>query len=477
MIQGQLYVGGEWRDAEDGATFDCINPANDEVVARCASGGEADIDAAVQAARAAFESGKWATMMPFKRAALLNKLADLIDRDADELAQRETMNTGKTWFDSRKIEIPFCAQVLRYFAGLADKFGGRTLPARKDALQMTLKEPVGVIGAITPWNFPLLLATWKIAPALAAGCTFVLKPASLTPLSALHFAKLCEEAGIPPGVFNVVSGSGSKAGMALVRHPGIDKIAFTGSTEVGRTVQAEAAKTSKRVTMELGGKSPNVIFGDADLKAATRGALTGIFYNKGEVCAAGSRLLVERSIYDDVVEQLAAKAAKTTVGDPMDENTRMGPVASKAQLDSALDFIASGKSEGARLVAGGERVGDKGCFLQATVFADVESRMRIAQEEIFGPVLSVMPFEEEEQLIGLANDTRFGLAAGVWTKDIQKAMRAARALKAGTVWINTYNLYDAGLPFGGYKESGFGRELGLEAIEGYLETKSVWIQL
>ena len=477
MIQGQLYVGGEWRDAEDGATFDCINPANDEVVASCASGGEADIDAAVSAARAAFDGGKWATMMPFKRAALLNKLADLIDRDADELAQRETMNTGKTWFDSRKIEIPFCAQVLRYFAGCADKFGGRTLPARKDALQMTLKEPVGVIGAITPWNFPLLLAMWKIAPALAAGCTFVLKPASLTPLSALHFAKLCEEAGIPPGVFNVVPGSGSKAGMALVRHPGVDKIAFTGSTEVGRTVQTEAAKTSKRVTMELGGKSPNVIFGDADLKAATRGALTGIFYNKGEVCAAGSRLLVQRSVYDDVVEQLAAKAAKTTVGDPMDENTRMGPVASKAQLESALDFIESGKSEGAKLIAGGERVGDKGCYLQATVFADVESRMRIAQEEIFGPVLSVLPFEEEEQLIALANDTRYGLAAGVWTKDIQKAMRAARALKAGTVWINTYNLYDAGLPFGGYKESGFGRELGLEAIEGYLETKSVWIQL
>ncbi|HHI79778.1 MAG TPA: aldehyde dehydrogenase family protein [Planctomycetes bacterium] len=479
MIEGKLFINGSWISSKSGETFPCLNPADESQIATCASASKADVDSTVLAARKAFDEGPWPRMPAAKRGKILNKLASLIQRDADELAKRETLCTGKTWFDSRKIEIPFAGQVFAYYAGLADKVGGRTLPNREDAFLMTIKQPVGVMAAIVPWNFPFLLSAWKIAPALAAGCTMILKPASLTPLSILHFAELCNEAGVPPGVFNVLTGSGSTVGMGLVQHPGVDKVAFTGSTEVGRIVQAEAAKTCKRITLELGGKSPNIVFEDADQKAALRGALTGIFYNKGEVCAAGSRVLVQRSIYDGFVEQLGEKAKKLKVGHPMEEGTRMGPVISQAQLDNALSFIQSAKDEGARLMAGGDRAKglDKGYYLEATVFADVSNDMRIAREEIFGPVLSVIPFEDEKEAWEIANATPYGLAAGIWTRDVSRALRTAKAISAGTVWVNAYNLYDPGLPFGGFKQSGFGRELGIEAMESYLETKSVWVQL
>ncbi len=479
MIEAKLFINGSWTEAKNGESFFCINPADESQVATCASASTADVDAAVSAARKAFDEGPWPKMQAAKRGRILNKLASLIQRDADELARLETLCTGKTWFDSRKIEIPFAGQVFSYYAGLSDKIGGRTLPSREDAFLMTIKQPIGVMAAIVPWNFPFLLSAWKIAPALAAGCTMIIKPASLTPLSILHFAKLCKEAGVPPGVFNILTGSGSTVGMGLVQHPGVDKIAFTGSTEVGQIVQAEAAKTCKRITLELGGKSPNIIFEDADIKAALRGALTGIFYNKGEVCAAGSRVLVQRSIYDNFVEQLGEKARKLKVGGPMEEGTRMGPVISDSQLNNALSFIQSAKDEGARLVAGGKRLTefDKGFYLEPTVFADVSNEMRIAKEEIFGPVLSVIPFEDETEAWNIANATPYGLAAGIWTQDISRALRTVKAISAGTVWVNAYNLYDPGLPFGGFKQSGFGRELGLEALESYLETKSIWVQL
>jgi acyl-CoA reductase-like NAD-dependent aldehyde dehydrogenase len=364
-------------------------------------------------------------------------------------------------------------------AGWADKITGDTLPVAPGFFTYTLKEPVGVVGAIVPWNFPLNLASWKVAPALAAGCTVVLKPASETPLTALLFAEVAEAAGFPAGAFNVVAGGGRTAGAALVKHPDVDKIAFTGSTEVGRTIMRDAADTVKRVTLELGGKSPNIIFADADVAQAVRGAQTAIFYGKGEVCAAGSRLLVERKVHDQVVEDLAARAKKLVPGDPFDKNTRLGAVVSARRQATVLSYIEKGKAEGAELVAGGNgaKVNGKGFFVEATVFDRVRPDMTIAREEIFGPVLAVLAFDDVEEGIRLANQSMYGLAAGIWTKDIQKAHRVARAIRAGTVWINTYNCYDSAAPFGGYKASGFGRDLGREALDGYLETKSVWVAL
>jgi acyl-CoA reductase-like NAD-dependent aldehyde dehydrogenase len=419
-------------------------------------------------------------MAAAERARILWALADLITANLDEMARLESINTGKTLFDSGKVELPFAAEVFRYYAGWATKIHGETLALRDGAFTFTLRQPLGVVGAIVPWNFPFLLASWKIAPALAAGNTVVLKPASLTPLTALRFARLTEEAGLPEGVFNVVPGPGGKAGTALVRHPGVDKVAFTGSTEVGKGIMRDAAGTVKRVSLELGGKSPNVVFADADLEAALRGAMTGIFYNKGEVCAAGSRLLLEENVHDEFVARLAERVKGLKVGDPLDKGTRMGPVVSKTQLDAVLGYIATGRREGARLVAGGERAsvgGGKGYFVQPTVFAGVTGSMTIAREEIFGPVLSVIPFKDVDAAIAQANDTGYGLAAAVWTRDVAKALRAARAIRAGTVWVNAYNLYDAALPFGGFKESGFGRELGQAGLDLYTEVKSVWIDI
>ena len=480
MQSGQLFIDGKWRAPATGQTYATINPATEEQSAQVAKGDERDVDVAVTAARKAFETGPWSKMPAAERARLVWKLGDLIMANLDEMARLESLCTGKTLFDSGKVEIPFAAEVFRYYAGWATKIHGDTLGLREGAFTFTLRQPVGVVGAIVPWNFPFLLSSWKIAPALAAGNTVVLKPASLTPLTALKFAELCQEAGLPEGVFNVVTGPGSAVGMALVRHPGVDKIAFTGSTEVGKQIMREAAGSLKRVSLELGGKSPNIVFADADMDAAVKGALTGIFYNKGEVCAAGSRLFVEERVHENFVGQLAERVKGLKVGDPMDKSTRMGPVVSKAQMETVLGYIESGKQEGARLVAGGGRakVGNgKGYFIEPTIFDGVSNRMKIAREEIFGPVLSVIPFRSVEDGIAEGNETTYGLAAAVWTRDVAKALRAARAIRAGTVWVNAYNLYDAALPFGGFKESGFGRELGAAGMDAYTEVKSVWVDL
>ena len=477
-MKTDLFINNEWRPALSGKRFPVVNPATEEVIADVAAGDAADIDHAVAAARACFESAGWRDLSARKRGRLLVKAGDLLESRLEEFARLETAHNGKTLFES-KIELGMTVSTLRYYGGWADKITGDTLPVDGPFFTYTLREPVGVVGAIVPWNFPLNIASWKFAPALAAGCTIVLKPASETPLTALAFAEIALEAGFPAGAFNVVPGAGKTAGAALVRHPDVDKISFTGSTEVGRQIMKLAADTNKRVTLELGGKSPNIIFADADLKAAVRGAQTGIFYGKGEVCAAGSRLLVERTVHDQVVAQLADGAKKLTPGDPLDKNTRLGALVSKRQQETVLSYIQKGVDEGAQLVAGGKAVkpNGKGYYVEATVFDRVEPAMTIAREEIFGPVLAVLSFDDFDHGVKVANQTMYGLAAGIWTKDIQKAHRAARAIRAGTVWINSYNLYDAGAPFGGFKASGFGRDLGREALDAYLETKTVWVAL
>jgi len=477
-VRTDLFINNEWRPALSGKRFPVVNPATEDVIAEVAAGEPADVDNAVAAARGCFESATWRDLSARQRGRLLFKVADLLEARLEEFARLETAHNGKTLFESR-IELGMTVATLRYYGGWADKITGATLPVEGPFFTYTLREPIGVVGAIVPWNFPLNIASWKFAPALAAGCTVVLKPASETPLTALAFAELTLEAGFPAGAFNVVPGGGSTAGAALVRHPDVDKISFTGSTEVGRQIMKLAADTNKRVTLELGGKSPNIIFADADLKAAVRGAQTGIFYGKGEVCAAGSRLLVERTVHDQVVEQLAAGAKKLTPGDPLDKSTRLGALVSKKQQETVLSYIKRGVDEGAQLVAGGKAVkpNGKGYYVEATVFDRVEPTMTIAREEIFGPVLAVLAFDDFDHGVRLANQTMYGLAAGIWTKDIQKAHRAARAIRAGTVWVNSYNFYDSGAPFGGFKASGFGRDLGREALDGYLETKTVWVAL
>jgi acyl-CoA reductase-like NAD-dependent aldehyde dehydrogenase len=478
---GRLLIDGQWADARSGKSFATINPSDESVITQIAEAGEEDVDAAVTAARKALESGPWAKMPAAERGKILWRMGELILERLAHLSLLETLDTGKTLFDSGKIELPMAAQIFQFYAGAASKIAGRTPASRSDAFLFTLKEPVGVVAAIVPWNFPFLLSSWKVAPALAAGCCVILKPASQTPLTAIELGRIGLDAGLPPGVLQVLPGAGSGAGMALVRHPGVDKVAFTGSTEVGKTILREAASTLKRVSVELGGKSPNIVFADADQEAALRGAFNGIFYNKGEVCAAGSRLFVEKSIHDSFVAQLAERTDAIVLGDPREKGTRMGPVVSAGQLDTVLSYIASGTKDGARVAAGGRRAsevnGGKGYFLRPTVFDGVTPDMKIAREEIFGPVLAVLPFDDVNDVVAKANATVYGLAAGVWTRDVAKAHRVARAIRAGTVWVNTYNLYDPSLPFGGFKASGFGRDLGMEAIDGYLETKSVWIDL
>jgi len=476
---GKLFIGGKWVDSASGKTFPTVNPATGEVITRLAEGDERDVDAAVRAAHQAFESGPWAEMSASDRARILWKIGDLIDKYNEELGTLETLDNGKPIFESRQIDMPMVAEVFRYFAGWATKIHGETVPVRGPFLHYTLREPLGVVAAIVPWNFPLLLASWKVAPALAAGNTVVLKPASWTPLSALRLGEICQEAGVPDGVVNVITGPGSTMGKALVRHPLVAKVAITGETRTGQEILRDSADTLKRVTLELGGKSPNIVLADADLDAAVRGATVGIFYGKGEVCAAGSRLFVEKTIHDEFVQKLADRAAKLQPGDPMDPKTRFGAIVHEKQMKTVLSYIEKGKAEGAKLVAGGEAttVNGKGCYVKPTVFDGVRNDMTIAREEIFGPVLATITFDDVEDAVRQANDTQYGLAAAVWTRDIGKAHRIARRIQAGTVWINTYNNYDPAAAFGGYKMSGYGRELSLHAIEHYTQVKSVWVNL
>lgn len=481
-LQTRLFINGEFVDSASGATYETINPATEEKICDVASAGAADVDRAVTAARAQMEPGsEWQKMKPRDRAKVMWKLADLLSSRAAEIGKIETIDNGKPIFESQHVDVPSAAECLYYFAGWSGKVSGETIPIAGDAFTYTLREPLGVIGAITPWNFPLMLAVWKIAPALACGNTVILKPASNTALSILKFAEYAREAGLPAGVLNIVQGEPPSAvGEAMIDHPGIDAIAFTGSTRVGKMIMARAANTLKKVSLELGGKSPNIVFADADLDAAAKGALNAIFYGKGEVCAAGSRLLVEESVHDELLARISERAAKMVAGDPMHPKTRLGAIASKQQFDKVLDYIESGRTEGAKLVAGGERTDigtGKGYFVKPTIFDDVDPQMRIAREEIFGPVLATIRFDGVEDGIRKANSTVYGLAAAVWTRDISLAHRVARAVKAGTVWVNSYNLYDPALPFGGFKESGFGRDQGRDALEKYTQTKSVWVAL
>jgi aldehyde dehydrogenase (NAD+) len=473
-----LFIGGRWVEPEGGRTFPSENPATEETLCAVASASAADAGRAVEAARAALD-GDWGQKMSARdRGRLLYKIADALEARIDEFALVETLDNGKPIFESRYVDLPTAIDALRYFAGWADKITGETLPVSGPfVLAYTLREPVGVVAAITPWNFPLIQALWKISAALACGNTVVHKPASYTPLTALKFAELASEAGLPPGVLNVVPGGGVEVGNALVEHPQVAKISFTGSTEVGRDIMRGAAGGIKRVTLELGGKSPNIVFADADLDAAIKGAYNGIFYGKGEVCAAGSRLLVEEKVHDEVVERLAERTRRLTPGDPLDPKTRLGALVSGKQRDSVLGYVEAGRSEGARVVHGGvpATVRGKGYFMQPTILDGVSNDMTVAREEIFGPVLVVIPFRDVKDAVAQANANVYGLAAGVWTRDVAKAHQVARQVQAGTVWINQYNWYDSGAPFGGYKQSGFGRELGRQAIESYTETKSVFV--
>jgi aldehyde dehydrogenase (NAD+) len=476
---GRLLIDGQW--VESAKKFDTINPATGEVLTQIAAASPEDVDRAVGAARRAFEdrNGAWRKLSASERGRLIWKLADLLEKHIDEFAELETLDNGKPIFESRYVDMPMVVDVLRYYAGWATKIHGETVNTFETAFTYTLREPVGVVGMIVPWNFPLLLASWKLGPALACGNTVVWKPASQTSLTALRFGELAMEAGVPAGVVNIVTGPG-EVGRAMVKHPGIDKIAFTGSTEVGKEIMRGAADSLKRLTLELGGKSPNIVFADSDIDNAVKGAITGIFYGKGEVCNAGSRLFVESKVQDEFLEKLAARAAKMRPADPLDPKTRMGAIVSQEQMQTVLGYIEAGKKEGAKLVAGGKRVsvdGGNGFFIEPTIFRDVRNDMKIAREEIFGPVLAALSFDDLDEVIEMANQNEYGLASAVWTRDIKKAHMISRRLKAGTVWINTYGLMDASLPFGGYKSSGFGRELGARALEHYTENKSVWLNM
>jgi acyl-CoA reductase-like NAD-dependent aldehyde dehydrogenase len=479
IVSTDLFIDGQWCTSEAG-TFDDLNPTTGELLARVADGTAHDIDRAVAAARAAL-NGAWGSTPGVARGALLNRIADLIDRDTELLAQLEASDIGKPVGQPMMLDIPQAAATFRHFAGWADKITGQSIPTAgsmgRPTVSFTTREPVGVIGAIVPWNAPTMIASWKIAPALAAGNTVVVKPSEDAPLSILHLAKLIQEAGVPDGVVNVVSGQGATAGAALAAHPDVDKISFTGSPETGRLVQIAAAATFKRVTLELGGKSPQIIFADADVELAVNITAMGLFFNQGEVCAAGTRVLVHRSIYDQVVQALAGAAQAQVLGDPFDPKTTIGAMVSAKQQERVLSYIEAGRQEGARIVAGGERGAGAGFFVQPTIFADVDNSMRIAQEEIFGPVGTVIAFDTEEEAVAMANDTVYGLAASIWTKDVSRAHRVAAKVRAGSVWVNGWAAIDPALPWGGMKTSGIGRELGWAGILANTEEKATTIVL
>jgi len=478
----QLLIDGKSVPALSGKTFATINPATGEEICQVAEGGVADVDAAVRAARAALDNPKWRDMSAVDRSALLYRLADLIERDADELAVLECMDNGKPATLTRFVEIEGSIKTFRYFAGWPTKFGGETLPVspRSGAriLNYTVREPVGVCGLIVPWNYPMSMAAWKVAPALAAGCAVILKPAEQTPLTALRLAELALEAGVPPGVFNVVTGFGD-AGAALVDHPGVDKVAFTGSTEVGKAIVRGATGNLKKVSLELGGKSPQIVLPDADLDAAAASIAAGIFFNQGQTCTAGSRLYAHASINDVLLEKIAEHASRLQIGNGLDPATTFGPLVSQEQLDRVSGYVDIGREEGAELVIGGGRPQglDQGFFFEPTILAKASGKMRIVREEIFGPVLSALSWTDADDLVAQANDSDFGLSAGIWTNDIRQGHRLASAVKAGTVWVNCFNLVDNATPFGGFKQSGWGREHGRQAMEMYSETKSIWVNL
>ncbi len=478
LPERRLLIHGAWTDAASGKSFSTINPATEEIITRVAEAGAADIDAAVKSARRALEEGPWRLMTGAQRGRLLRRLADLIERDRENLVTLEAIDAGKPLAATRRQDLPAAIDCLEYYAGWADKIAGEIVPARADALTYVTRQPVGVVAAIVPWNFPLMNAVWKIAPALACGCTVVLKPAELTPLSALRLGELALEAGLPPGVLNIVPGFGTVAGQALIEHPEVDKISFTGSPQVGKHIMATAAQQCKHVTLELGGKSPNLIFEDADLDAAAHAAGSGIFFNAGQVCSAGSRILVHESRHDEFVDRLVGRARRLKLGNPFDPETSMGPLISATQQERVLAHIERGREGGVRIASGGRAHGEKGYFIEPTVLADADNAMSIAQEEIFGPVATVIPFKDDAQAIRMANDSRYSLAAGLWTRDVTRAHRVAQALRAGTVWINTFGPTDTRLPWGGLGgDSGVGRDLGRTALDNYTEQKAVWLHL
>jgi len=478
----RMLIDGKWVEAASGKTFSTDDPATEEPLAEVPAGDKEDVDRAVRAARRAFESGPWRRMTPSERGRALWKLADLIERHAEEFAQLETLDNGKPLSVARVADIPLVVDHFRYYAGWATKVEGETIPVSipgQRFLNYTLREPVGVIGQIIPWNFPLLMVAWKLGAALACGNTVVLKPAEQTPLSALRLGELLDEAGIPPGVVNIVTGFGETAGAAIAAHPDLDKVAFTGSTEVGREIMRAAAGNLKRVSLELGGKSPNIVFADADLDEAAVGAASAIYFNHGQCCCAGSRLFIEQKAYDKIMPKLIEFSEQIKLGPGMDPSTQMGPLVSSDQYKRVTGYLAAGKQEGAKVLTGGGRPKElsKGYFVKPTVFGDVRADMKVTREEIFGPVVCAIPFKDPEEVVASGNDTTYGLAAAVWTRDIQKAHRMAEAMRAGTVWINCYNVFDAASPFGGYKQSGFGREMGKAALELYTQVKSVWVNL
>jgi aldehyde dehydrogenase (NAD+) len=473
----KLLINNQWVPSASGKTFPTINPSTGEEICQIAEADAADVEKAVKAARAAFNRGAWRKMAASERGRLLNRLADLMEQNADELARLESLDNGKPFSIALAVDVPASISCYRYFAGWADKIHGKTIPIDGDYFCYTRHEPVGVVGQIIPWNFPMLMQAWKLAPALAAGNAVVMKPAEQTPLSALRVGELIVEAGFPEGVVNMLPGYGPTAGAAIANHMDVDKVAFTGSTEVGHLIMRAAADSNlKRVTLELGGKSPNIVFADTDLDEAVEGAHFGLFFNHGQCCCAGSRVFVEEKIYDKFVEKSGVRATNRTVGDPFDPKTEQGPQVDEAQFEKVLSYIDSGRSEGAKLVCGGERVGDKGYFIQPTVFADVQDDMKIAKEEIFGPVMSIIPFKSVDEVVERANRTEYGLAAAVWTRDIKKAHSIADNVRAGTVWVNCYTVLDPRSPFGGFKQSGIGRELGEYGLQQYTEVKSVIIK-